>query len=121
MSTMRIDHQKEIQINEKNFKNVWLVFVHIKAKTGFRFNDLIDLESSEEENDQFKGAWANILVEAKSIKEAIEIVPLGLDELNFAVKFIDIIENIASLIENNEINNYVIDEAKWLSKSDFVF
>lgn len=106
---------------KKNLKNIWLVFVHIKAKTGFRFNDLIDLESSEEKNDQFKGAWANILVKAKSIKEAIEIVPLGLDELNFSVKFIDKIENIASLIEHDEINNDVIDEAKWLSKSDFVF
>lgn len=104
----------------KEYKNYWLVFVDIKAKEGFEFVNLIDSENSGK-NDNFKGAWSNIIVKSKNIKDALDIVHLGLDELNFEVVFADKIENIGSLIEYNEINDNVRVEVDWLAESEFVF
>ncbi|HAD12942.1 MAG TPA: hypothetical protein DCF33_10965, partial [Saprospirales bacterium] len=69
----------------------------------------------------YTGAWANVIVKAQNISDSLNIIQLGLSELNFEVIFIDKIENIASLIEYNEINNTVLAEVNWLSKSKFVF
>lgn len=102
----------------KKYKEVWLVFVNIKAIDNFKFSDLID---SEEINENYKGAWANIIVKAKNISDALEIIPQGLNELKFEVVFIDKVENIASLIEYEEINETVKSEVNWLIKSNYVF
>ena len=108
-------------MKENNYNNLWLAFVNLKAKKGFVFKDLIDFEDTEEKIN-YKGAWANIIIKSKNIKEALDIIPLGLDELNFEVIFIDKIENIGSLIEYKEISNDdVKSEADWLLKSNFVF
>lgn len=102
------------------YKKFWLVFVNLKAKEGFNFEDLVDFEDSP--NDvNYKGAWANVIVKSKNINNVPEIVALGLDELDFEIVFIDKIENIGSLIEHNEINNDIIGEVDWLSRSKFVF
>lgn len=106
--------------NRKEHKNIWLAFVHIKAKKNYNFMDLIDF-NSEIDNTNYQGAWANILIKSENIKDAIEIIPQGLDELNFEVVFIDKIENAESLIEYDEINEIVKSEVIWLSKSNYVF
>jgi hypothetical protein len=106
--------------NKKKYSNVWLAFVNIKAKESFNFIDLIDFgEKGVKVN--YSGAWANILVKANNINEAIEIIPQGLNELNFEVVFIDKIENMESLIEYDEVNDEVKSEVSWLIKSNFVF
>ncbi len=107
-------------MKKDSFQNVWLIFVRIKAKSGFNFNELIDIEK-ENKDVIFQGAWANLLVKSNTINEALKLVPLGLNELNFEVDFIDKIENVASLIENKELNKIVLKEASWLIKSEFVF
>lgn len=107
-------------MNKKKYSNFWLIFVNLKAKDSFVFNDLIDFEGSTN-NIIYNGAWANVIVQSESIKEAIDIVHLGLNELDFEVVFIDKIENIGSLIEYNEIKEEIISEVDWLSKSEYVF
>lgn len=106
--------------NNKKYNNIWLAFVNMKAQDNFKFIDLIDF-NGEDFNINYIGAWANILVKANSINEAIEIIPKGLNELNFKVVFIDKIENMDSLIEYDEINKEVKTEVNWLIESNFVF
>jgi len=106
---------------KKKFKNFWLVFVNIKAKDGFNFNDLIEIEDTFSNNNNFNGAWANVIIKAKTIENALEIVPIGLSELDFEVIFIDKIENIGSLIEYKEISDDVKLEVDWLSSSQYIF
>lgn len=107
-------------MKRKTYSNFWLAFVNLKAKDGFVFADLIDLDGSPD-NIDYKGAWANIIVKTDNINNALEIIPLGLDELDFEVVFIDKIENIGSLIEYKEITDDVKAEVDWLSKSEYVF
>ncbi len=103
-----------------NYKNIWLIFVNIKAKPGFVFNDLVNAEGADL-NNVFTGAWANVLVKAVTISEAIETIPGGLGELNFETVFIDKAENVMSLIEYKELNEGMIKEADWLLNSGFIF
>jgi len=107
-------------MKSNKYSNFWLVFANLKAKQGFVFNNLIDFGDSPD-SVNYKGAWANIIIKSKNINDALEIVPLGLDELEFEIIFIDKIENIGSLIEYEEITDDVIKEVDWLSKSEFVF
>lgn len=107
-------------MKNKRYSNFWLAFVNLKAKDGLVFTDLIDLDGSPE-SVNYKGAWVNIIIKSESINEALDIVPLGLGELDFEVIFIDKIENIGSLIEYNEITDDVKAEVDWLSESEFVF
>jgi hypothetical protein len=107
-------------MKSKDYTKFWLALVNLRAKAGFDFMDLIDFEDSPS-RIKYKGAWANIIVKSKSIHEALEIIPLGLDELSFEVVFIDKIENISSLIKNKEISEEVKAEVDWLMKGDFVF
>jgi hypothetical protein len=107
-------------MKRKKYNNFWLVFVNVEAKEGFSFADLIDFDGAPN-GEKYKGAWANVIVKAERINEALEIVPLGLDELDFDVVFIDKIENIGSLIEYKEIKEDVKAEVDWLLKSEYVF
>lgn len=107
-------------MKNKKYSNFWLAFVNLKAKDGLVFTDLIDFDGLPD-NINYKGAWANIIVKSESINEALDIVHLGLEELNFEVIFIDKIENIDSLIEYKEITDDVKNEVDWLSESEFVF
>ncbi|MBX3164435.1 MAG: hypothetical protein KF900_08140 [Bacteroidetes bacterium] len=102
------------------YKKTWLAFVNIKAKNEFDFNELIDREGLNT-NDDFKGAWANIIVKTETIQEAINLIQEGLSELNFSVVFIDKIENLKSLIEHKQVTKTVIGEVDWLLDSRFVF
>ncbi|MBK8444577.1 MAG: hypothetical protein IPL35_14705 [Sphingobacteriales bacterium] len=107
-------------MKRKKYSNFWLAFVNVKAKEGFSFTDLIDVEGKPN-GVKYKGAWANVIVKAERINEALEIVPLGLGELDFEIVFIDKIENIGSLIEHKEIKDDVKSEVDWLLKSEYVF
>jgi DNA-dependent RNA polymerase auxiliary subunit epsilon len=103
---------------ENNFKNQWLIFLNIVPKNGLNFNELVDSESDTENYD---GAWANVLIKAETINEALEILPRGLSERDFDIEFVDKIENVSSLFEYDELNEIVLSEAKWLEKSNYVF
>lgn len=107
-------------MKKEKYNQLWLLFVNIKPKKGLLFNDLIDNENKDIKH-QFIGAWANIIIKANTINEAINILPNGLNELSFNVEFIDKVENIESLIDNGELKKEVIKEADWLLKSNFVF
>jgi hypothetical protein len=101
------------------YKNVWLAFVQIKPEENYSFEELI--ESDEENEEKYMGAWANILVKADTINEALEIIPQGLKEKNFEVVFIDKIENVQSLVEYEEIDLKVLKEIDWLLSNEYVF
>ena len=105
---------------KRKYDNTWLVFVNIRAKANFNFVDLIDV-GKKNLDVKYSGAWANIIVKSCIINEAIEIIHQGLNELNFEVVFIDKIENMASLIEYDEVNKKLKSEVNWLIKSNFVF
>lgn len=123
--TLIIEHQSTCNesppnMNFEKYASFWLVLVNIKAKEGFVFTALIDSDGSPE-NIEYKGAWANIIVQSKSINDALEIVRLGLDELGFQIVFIDKIENMSALIEHEVISDDVKAEVDWLFESEFIF
>ena len=60
-------------------------------------------------------------MKADDINTALGIVPQGLDEKNFKIIFIDKIENVASLIEYEELDKKVIQEVDWLLSTDYIF
>ncbi|MBP1629652.1 MAG: hypothetical protein H6Q15_545 [Bacteroidetes bacterium] len=105
---------------KSKYKEIWYVNVHIKAKKGYEFNDLIDFEG-EESSIVYKAAWANLLIRAISLHEVLELIPQGLAEKNFEVIFIDKIENMSTLIEFDEIEDFVIKEVDWLIQSPYKF
>jgi len=96
-----------------------LAFVQIAAQDNLSFAELID--SAHENDVDYIGAWANVLVKAESAQKALEIVPQGLAEKKFNVIFIDKIENVESLIESKELDSKVIKEVDWLLSTDYVF
>ena len=107
-------------MNDKKYSSIWLLLVQFEAQDGYRFNSLIEFEERSEE-EEYDGAWANVLVKAKTINESIEIAQKGLTEINFKTVYIDKSENLGSLAENGEIDKSVLDEADWLLSTDFVF
>ena len=112
---MKTDQQNKIH---KDYSQLWLILVDIKAMTGKFFNELIEIEDG---SGDYTGAWANILIKSETINQAIEIVPLGLQELGFIINKVDKIENFETLVENNLIEEDVIQEAEWLLSSTYVF
>jgi hypothetical protein len=105
----------------KNYADLWLILVHIKPEEGFSFKDLVDSEGQEHNLDEVLGAWANVLVKGSTRDEAVDIIPEGFKEKNFEVVSIDQVENLGSVIEKEEVNKSVIEEADWLLDSKFVF
>ncbi len=101
------------------YKSVWLALVDIEAGKGNMFHELLDFEGELEE--QYIGAWGNILVICDRINEVPDIIEKGLNELGMRILFIDKIENIESLINENGITEEVIEEVDWLLNSDYIF
>lgn len=99
---------------KKKFKQLWIVSVAVEAFPGYEFNDLIDCSDCNETLPVYIGAWANVIIQSLTIHEGLSILECGLKEKKLKVKFIDKIENMYSLIENNELNVDVIKEAEWL-------
>lgn len=104
-----------------DFKKIWSALLDIKAAPGYEFNNLIDLSDVEDDLPNFTGACANVIATADSVREALEIIELGLKEKNFSVKFIDNIKNLHTCVENHEINPNMIKEAEWLYSSGYRF
>jgi len=96
------------------FKELWIVSVDIEAMPGFEFNELIDSNDCNAPLPKYIGAWANVIIQSENINEVINILEIGLKEKNFSIKFVDKVENMYSLVENNEVNVDTIEEAKWL-------
>ena len=102
-----------------DYKKLWLTVVQIRACKGFVFNDLID--KTEDDDNKYIGAWANVLVKANTITEVVNILNDGLKELQFEVEFIDKISNMASLVEENEVSQEIISDADSLFCSDYKY
>jgi hypothetical protein len=101
------------------YQKAWLAFVDIHPLKGKNFNDLIDL--GDEPSEEYAGAWGNIIVLNDTINNVPDIVEAGLNELGMTAKFIDKIENIASLVEYDELDESVKEEVDWLLSSPYVF
>jgi hypothetical protein len=114
---MKIEIQGKM--SDKKHFNTWLSFVNIGPKRGSKFNDLIEIDSTDE--SEYIGAWANLLIKSDRINEVPSIIEKGLNELDMGVIFIDKIENVDSLIEYDELEASVIEEANWLVNSEYVF
>lgn len=70
---------------------------------------------------KYIGAWANILVKANTINEAIEIIPLGLKEKNFKAIFIERAVNLQSMADENDVDEEELEEADWLISTSYRF
>ena len=85
------------------FKQIWVASVDIEADSGYDFMNLIDCSDHHEVLPKYIGAWANVIIQSPTINEALDLLEIGLNEKNFRIKFIDKIENLYSLIEENNI------------------
>ena len=104
------------------FKQIWVASVDIEADSGYDFMNLIDCSDfNNEVLPKYIGAWANVIIQSPTINEALDLLEIGLNEKNFRIKFIDKIENLYSLIEENNINVDMIKEAEWLYSSKYSF
>ena len=106
---------------KEKFKQMWVASVDIEAVSGYNFMDLIDCSDHHEVLPKYIGAWANVIIQSATINEALDLLEIGLNEKNFRIKFIDKIENMYSLIEENDINVDMIKEAEWLYSSKYSF
>ena len=106
---------------ENKFKQIWVASVDIESVAGYDFMELIDCSDHDEVLPKYIGAWANVIIQSATINEALNLLEIGLKEKNFRIKFIDKIENLYSLIEDNDINEDIIKEAEWLYSSQFKF
>ena len=85
---------------KKIFKQLWVASVDIEAMPNYDFMELID---------------------RSDCKEALSLIEIGLNEKKFKIRFIDKIESLYSLVEDDEINIDMIKEAEWLYKSQYSF
>jgi hypothetical protein len=113
------DFKREKTNTMEKYKRLWLALVNVGPEGGYSFNELIDADFEIREN--YDGAWGNLLLKADTINEALAIIPLGLAEKKFVVQFIESIVNLQSLVEQEEVNRKVVEEADWLLASDFIF
>ena len=107
-------------MNTDKYDSMWLVFVRFEAELGEAFNDLIDLDEKDSA-PTYLGAWANVLVDSFNLKEAIDIIEKGLAELKFKLLFIQKIENIALLVEKDELKSSVIEELGLMHQHGYRF
>jgi hypothetical protein len=106
---------------KKIFKQLWVASVDIEAMPNYDFMELIDRSDCNEALPKYIGAWANVIIQAPTIKEALSLIEIGLNEKKFKIRFIDKIESLYSLVEDDEINIDMIKEAEWLYKSQYSF
>lgn len=106
---------------KKKYKQLWIASVDIEAAPEYEFNDLVDCSECDNTLPAYTGAWANIILQSETINEALILLEMGLSEKNFIVKFIDKIENLYSLVEDNDVNIDIIKEAEWLYSSKYRF
>ncbi len=114
-------------MNTDNKIFIWIALVQIHPIKGNKLyqlidiNDVIDETNGEVTLQSYVGAWANVIIKAPSIREGISIIELGLSEKKLEIDFIDKIENVESLIENDELLEEFKNDVKWLLESTFKF
>jgi hypothetical protein len=108
-------------MNDEKYKNIWLALVDIRALDGFDFMELIDVTEAVDSREKYIGGIGNILVKADDIYSVLDIVKLGLKELNLKPVYIDKVENVVGLITDNALTEKVCEEIDWLLGSKFVF
>ena len=107
--------------SKQKYKQIWIVSVDIEAISGYDFMELIDRSDCNEALPKYIGAWANVIIKSATINEALNLLEIGLKEKNFKIRFIDKIENMYSLVEDDDINIDMIKEAEWLLSSQYCF
>ena len=105
--------------NKEIFKQLWIASVDIEPAFGYDFLELIDLKEDKEVSPKYIGAWVNIIIQAVNINNTLMLLEMGLSEKKFEIKFVDKIENMYSLVENNELNVDIIKKAEWLYHSQY--
>lgn len=98
----------------------WLAFIQFEAEAGENFNELIELNENNFDLT-YVGAWANVLVDSTSLKDALEIIKQGLHELKFQLIAIQKIENTTPLIKEDELKSSVIDEIELMQEHGYRF
>ena len=103
-----------------DYDSTWIAFIQFEAAPGERFNALIDVEE-QQELPTYVGAWANVLVESSSLKEAVDLIEAGLTELRFQLVRIQKIEHTALLVEEHELKSSVVDEMAYMRQHGYKF
>lgn len=106
---------------KEKYKKTWLAFIQIVPKKGYKFSELIIESETDTEGGDYIGAWANVIVKSDSIENALKIIHMGIAEKMFEVEFIDKIENIQSLLDEEALNSSIISEIDWLVSSEYLF
>lgn len=109
------------QNKQEDYSQVWMVFVNMEAMEGYDFMALLDFEELDPSEPQYQSAWANILIRANNVYEALEVLEGGLKKLCMRPAFIESIQNLAPMIENNEVDDEVIAQLDELLASPDVF
>ena len=65
---------------KKIFKQLWVASVDIEAMPNYDFMELIDRSDCNEALPKYIGAWANVIIQAPTIKEALFLIEIGLNE-----------------------------------------
>ena len=107
-------------MSTNKYDSMWLAFVRFEAEPGEDFNALIELDGNDSA-PTYLGAWANVLVDSFNLKEAIDIIEEGLTELRFRLLFIQKIENIALLVEEDELKSGVTEELDSMHQHGYKF
>lgn len=99
------------------YRNIWLCSVQIVPAKGYKFNELVELDAEE----HYDGAWANVLVKSDDLHEVLDIIAQGLKQMNFVPVFIDKIENVQTLLEEDALGHKHGEDADYLLDSDNTF
>lgn len=98
----------------KRFKTLWIARVDVEAAEGHDLHELLELEDSNNSLQEYVGAWIDVIVKADSIVEALDILEIGLEDMNYVIKFIDRIENMHSLVEHRNVDDGTVKDADML-------
>lgn len=98
-----------------NYQNLWLAFVRVVPQAGTSFTHLLDEEYTRNE-ENYLGAWANVIAHAADIPAAVEAIKKGLAEMNLVVEYIDSVQNVQSLVEHEEVQDNITEDADRLLK-----
>ena len=100
--------------------STWIAFVQFEAAPGERFNALIDV-AEPNAAPAYVGAWANVLVASYALKEAVDLIEAGLQELRFTLVRIQRIEHTALLVEKQELKRSVVAEMAYMRQHGHKF
>lgn len=106
--------------NNIYLRKMWVAFVDIGAANGYNFEDLIDYEARTNA-PQFCGAIAYAVVKCDDIGSAIKLTYARFAEKNFVINEFFKIDNLYSLVKQNNARELDVKTVAWLNKSAYVF